>query len=98
MANLLHSSEAIKLAPNSAQIPVLLSKTKQNLFNMREQQESAAAAAAAARGPPPTSTPSALPPAMSQQPVRLRPLPANTFACHHWHWGCWSHTRRKLAN
>lgn len=39
MANLGHCGDPIKLAPNSAQIPVLLCKTKQILFNMREQQE-----------------------------------------------------------
>ena len=60
----LMGDEAIKLAPNSAQVPVLLARTKQNVFNVREQaeaQQAAAAAATAAAGLPPPAT--AAPPA-----------------------------------
>ena len=61
----LMGDEAIKLAPNSAQVPVLLARTKQNVFNVREQAEAqqaaAATAAAAAAGLPPPAT--AAPPA-----------------------------------
>ena len=60
----LMGDEAIKLAPNSAQVPVLLARTKQNVFNVREQaeaQQAAAAAATAAAGLPPSAA--AAPPA-----------------------------------
>lgn len=48
--------EPIKLAPNSAQIPALLAKTKQNIYQMRQAMgppPSASAAAAAGAAAPP---------------------------------------------
>lgn len=40
--------EPIKLAPNSAQIPALLAKTKQNIYQMRQAMGPTASAAATA--------------------------------------------------
>ena len=66
--------EPIKLAPNSAQIPALLAKTKQNIYQMRQAVAPAASAAAsAAQTAPEASSAAGVPPQPQQPQVEILP-------------------------
>ncbi len=60
--------EPIKLAPNSAQIPALLAKTKQNIYQMRQAAAPAASAAASAAQTAPEANSAAGVPQQPQEP------------------------------
>ena len=80
MLAVLVEREPIKLAPNSAQIPALLAKTKQNIYQMRQAVAPAASAAAsAAQTAPEANSAAGVPPQPEQPQVQI--LPRCSLAC-----------------
>lgn len=69
--------EPIKLAPNSAQIPALLAKTKQNIYQMRQSMGPAASAAASVA----QSTPEVSNASVAQAPGQQTQVQRQCFLC-----------------